>query len=116
MAGDADGRISLHAARGQQWQLLYRARALRRQLRRRSDQKKHQQLQLAPEFNIALPNHWFFTFYPNPDIRINYGDAITGQTGRLFLPLDVMLGRNRTKNIVASIEVSVPDHQGLPGL
>ncbi len=65
-------------------------------------------LQLAPEFNIALPNHWFFTFYPNPDIRINYGDAITGQTGRLFLPLDVMLGRNLTKNIVASIEVSVP--------
>ncbi len=65
-------------------------------------------LQLAPEFNIALPNHWFFTFYPNPDIRINYGDAITGQTGRLFLPLDVMLGRNLTKDIIASIEVSVP--------
>jgi outer membrane putative beta-barrel porin/alpha-amylase len=65
-------------------------------------------LQLAPELNIALPNHWFFTFYPNPDIRINYGDAVTGQTGRLFLPFDVMLGRNLTKDVVASIEVSVP--------
>jgi hypothetical protein len=65
-------------------------------------------LQLSPELNIALPDHWFFTFYPSPDIRINYGDAITGQTGRLFLPFDVMLGRNLTKDIVASIEVSVP--------
>jgi hypothetical protein len=38
-------------------------------------------LQIAPTLNINLPQHWFVTFYPNPDIRINYGDPITGQTG-----------------------------------
>jgi hypothetical protein len=65
-------------------------------------------LQLAPELNVSLPYRWFFTLYPSPDIRINYGDAVTGQTGRLFLPFDVMLGRQLTNNVVASIEVSVP--------
>jgi hypothetical protein len=65
-------------------------------------------LQFAPELNVSLPDHWFTTFYPSPDIRVNYGDPITGQTGRLFLPFDVMLGRNLTKDTIASIEVSVP--------
>lgn len=45
-------------------------------------------LQFAPTFNIGLPHRWFLTFYPGPDIRINYGDPITGQTGRLFLSFD----------------------------
>jgi Putative MetA-pathway of phenol degradation len=65
-------------------------------------------LQLAPELNITLFNQWFVTLYPSPDIRANYGDHVTGQTGRLFLPLDVMLGRNLTKDVVASIEVGAP--------
>ena len=47
-------------------------------------------LQIAPTLNIVLPDHWFVTFYPDPDIRINYGDPITGQTGRLFLPMDFL--------------------------
>ena len=41
-------------------------------------------LQLAPTVNLSLPDHWFVTFYPSADIRINYGDPVTGQTGRLF--------------------------------
>jgi len=65
-------------------------------------------LQLAPTLNIALPDHWFVTFFPSPDIRVNYGDPITGQTGRLFLPADVLVGRNVTKNIALSLEVSIP--------
>jgi hypothetical protein len=65
-------------------------------------------LQLAPTLNINLPQHWFVTFYPNPDIRINYGDPITGQTGRLFLPMDVLFGRDLTKNLTVSVELSVP--------
>jgi hypothetical protein len=65
-------------------------------------------LQFAPELNIALPDRWFVTFYPSPDIRYNFGDPITGQTGRLFLPADVMLGRHLAKNAVMSVEVSVP--------
>jgi len=65
-------------------------------------------LQFAPTLNINLPDHWFVTFYPDPDIRINYGDPITGQTGRLFLPMDFLVGRNITKNITASLEFGVP--------
>jgi hypothetical protein len=65
-------------------------------------------LQLAPTLNIMLPQHWFVTFYPNPDIRINYGDQITGQTGRLFLPMDFLFGRDLTKNLTVSLELSVP--------
>jgi hypothetical protein len=65
-------------------------------------------LQLAPMLNVALPNQWFVTFYPNPDIRINYGDPITGQTGRLFLPLDLMVGRSLTKDATVSLELGVP--------
>jgi hypothetical protein len=65
-------------------------------------------LQLAPTLNVNLPEHWFVTFYPNPDIRINYGDPVTGQTGRLFLPLDVLLGRDLTKTITVSLEIGVP--------
>jgi hypothetical protein len=65
-------------------------------------------LQLAPTLNINLPQHWFVTFYPNPDIRINYGDPIAGQTGRLFLPMDFLFGRDLTKNLTVSLELSVP--------
>jgi hypothetical protein len=65
-------------------------------------------LQLAPMVNVALPDKWFVTFYPDTDIRINYGDPVTGQTGRLFLPFDFMVGRTLTDNVITSIEVGVP--------
>jgi hypothetical protein len=64
--------------------------------------------QIAPTLNIGLPERWFFTFYPSNDIRINYGDPISGQTGRLFLPLDVAAGRKITDTLTASLEVGVP--------
>ena len=65
-------------------------------------------LQIAPTLNIMLPGHWFVTFYQNPDIRVNYGDPITGQTGRLFLPMDFLVGHDLTKNLTLSLEVSIP--------
>jgi hypothetical protein len=65
-------------------------------------------LQLAPTLNIDLPKKWFVTFYPNPDIRLNFGDPITGQTGRLFLPLDFMVGRTVVKDVTVSLEIGVP--------
>jgi len=65
-------------------------------------------LQLAPMLNINLPDRWFFTLYPNTEIRINYGDPIPGQTGRLFLPVDFMVGRNVLKDVTLSLEFSVP--------
>ena len=65
-------------------------------------------LQFAPTLNLSLPDHWFVTFYPSEDIRVNYGDPVTGQTGRLFLPFDFMVGRKLTQKLVLSLEVSVP--------
>jgi Putative MetA-pathway of phenol degradation len=65
-------------------------------------------LQFGPTLNIGLPDRWFLTFYPSPDIRINYGDPITGQTGRLFLPFDVRVGRKLSDNIALSFELGVP--------
>jgi Putative MetA-pathway of phenol degradation len=73
-----------------------------------SSAKNISNLQFAPTLNINFPDRWFITFYPSPDIRINYGDPITGQTGRLFLPLDLMVGRSLTKDITVSLEVGVP--------
>jgi hypothetical protein len=65
-------------------------------------------LQFAPTLNLSLPDHWFVMFYPSSDIRVNYGPPVTGQTGRLFLPIDVRLGRKLTDDIALSLEVGVP--------
>jgi hypothetical protein len=65
-------------------------------------------LQLDPMLNISLPDHWFFMLYPSADIRVNYGDPVTGQTGRLFLPFDFSVGRSLTKNFTVSLEVGLP--------
>lgn len=64
--------------------------------------------QIAPTFNVGLPGHWFVTFYPSNDIRINFGDPISGQTGRLFLPLDMSIGRKVTDSLTISLEAGVP--------
>jgi hypothetical protein len=65
-------------------------------------------LQFAPTFNLGLPDRWFVTLYPSPDIRINYGPPVTGQTGRLFLPFDARIGRKLTDNLALSLEIGVP--------
>jgi len=65
-------------------------------------------LQFAPTLNINLPDHWFVTLFPSPDIRINYGDPITGQTGRWFVPFDIRVGRKLTETVALSVEVGVP--------
>ena len=65
-------------------------------------------LQFAPTLNIGLPDHWFVALYPSPDIRINYGPPVSGQTGRLFLPADVLIGRKMSSNFVLALEISTP--------
>jgi hypothetical protein len=65
-------------------------------------------LQFAPTFNLGLPDEWFVTFFPSADIRVNFGDPITGQTGRLFLPFDARVGRKLSDNTTLSLEVGVP--------
>jgi hypothetical protein len=72
------------------------------------------QPQIAPTLNIGLSDHWFVTLYPSNDIRINYGDAVPGQTGRLFFPFDVAVGRKFGERITASVEVSVPVVKDFP--
>jgi len=65
-------------------------------------------LQIAPTLKVVLPDRWFVTLYPEPDIRYNFGDPITGQTGRLFLPMDFLVGRAVTKSVALSLEIGVP--------
>ena len=65
-------------------------------------------LQFAPMVNLSLPDRFYFTLYPNPDIRWNFGPAVTGQTGRLFLPFDARIGRKFSKTLNVSLEVGLP--------
>ena len=37
------------------------------------DGRMLRQLRIAPTLNINLPHNLFFTLYPSPDIRLNYG-------------------------------------------
>lgn len=46
--------------------------------------------------------------------RINYGDSITGQTGRWFVPFDICVGKKFTDNIALSLEVGVPILKDFP--
>lgn len=64
--------------------------------------------QISPMLNIGLPDRWFVSLFPSYDIRLNYGDPKSGQTGRLFLPFDVMVGRKLADNFVMSLEVAAP--------
>jgi hypothetical protein len=66
------------------------------------------EFQFAPELKIVLSPRWFFTLFPNTDIRVNFGRKVAGQTGRLFLPLDGEVGFNLSDSQVASLEVSAP--------
>jgi len=61
------------------------------------------QLQFSPTFNLALPDRWFVTLFPSQDFVVNLQD-----NDKWFVPADVLIGRNLTKNTVATIEVSVP--------
>jgi hypothetical protein len=72
------------------------------------------ELQIAPTMSIGLPNRWFVLLYPSFDIRINFGDRISGQVGRLFLPIDAAVGRKLSDNFVMTLEVSVPVVKDFP--
>jgi hypothetical protein len=72
------------------------------------------QAQISPKLNIGLSERWFITLYPSYDVRINDGPAVPGQTGRLFLPFDVAVGREISKGVLLSLEVSVPIIRDFP--
>jgi hypothetical protein len=69
-----------------------------------SDGRSHvSRFQVSPTFSVALPERWFFTFYPSQDIVVN---LIGGS--KWFLPADFSIGRNLSERTVVSLEVSVP--------
>jgi len=72
------------------------------------------QLRIAPTLNINLPHSLFFTLYPSPDIRLNYGTPVWNQTGRLFLPLNFMVGWKPTEHTVISAEFGIPIIKDFP--
>jgi hypothetical protein len=69
---------------------------------------------IAPTLNINLPHSLFFTLYPSPDIRLNYGAPVHNQTGRLFLPLNFMVGWKPTEHTVISAEFGIPIIKDFP--
>jgi hypothetical protein len=71
-------------------------------------QRRIDEPQIAPTLNIDLPGPFFVTLYPSNDIRINYGAPVAGQTGRLFLPFDALIGARLTDKVQLSLEGSVP--------
>jgi len=58
--------------------------------------------------NIALPDGWFVNLSPSSDIRYNFAAKRPGDSGRLFLPFNFMVGKLLTKSIVAALEIGVP--------
>ena len=65
-------------------------------------------LQFSPQLKVALPGQWFVIAWPSTDIRWNFGAKTSGQTGRLFFPLDLTVGRNLAEARTVSLEVSEP--------
>ena len=72
------------------------------------------QLRFAPTLNINLPHRLFLTLYPSPDIRWNYGTPVWNQTGRLFLPLNFLIGWRPTEHTVISAEFGIPIVRDFP--
>ena len=66
------------------------------------------ELQFSPELKLMVSPQYFVVFFPSADIRMNFGRKVTGQTGRLFLPLDGAVGCNLSDTKVLSLEVSAP--------
>ena len=66
------------------------------------------ELQLAPQLYVQLPNTWFVQLYPATDIRHNIAAKRRIDTGRWFLPIDVVTGRMLNKRMIASFEIGVP--------
>ncbi len=64
--------------------------------------------QIRPTFHVDLSNKWFVTLYPTYAIRINYGGSVPGQTGRLFLPIDGLVGYRLTDTLQISLQAATP--------
>jgi hypothetical protein len=67
-----------------------------------SSRRHYSDVQLAPTVNIALENDWYVTLFPSTDIRYNFIQR------EWFVPFNVEVGRQWSRNIVTSLELGVP--------
>jgi hypothetical protein len=72
------------------------------------DRAERKEIQLAPTFNLSLPQSWFVTLNPSSDIRYNLADQRPGDTGRWFVPFNFMVGKMLSPSIISSVEVGFP--------
>jgi hypothetical protein len=73
------------------------------------DSRRHiGELQLGPRVYMQFPDTWFLQFFPSSDIRYNAADMRPGDTGRWFVPLDLVVGRMMAERFIVSGEASVP--------
>jgi len=59
------------------------------------------QLDIQPKFNIGLPDAWFVAAYAVESIQISFADD-----NKLFLPMDLMVGKKIAGNWVVSLDYS----------
>lgn len=64
--------------------------------------------QIRPTLHVNISSNWFVTLFPTYAIRINYGGAVPGQTGRLFLPIDGLIGYKLTEKMQISLQAATP--------
>jgi hypothetical protein len=77
-----------------------------------ASRKSISNLQFAPTINyFSFPDSWFFALFPEPDIRGNFGPAVTGQTRTSVSALRHPRWAQFTKvhqTLTVSLEVGVP--------
>ncbi len=64
--------------------------------------------QIRPTFRMDLTKRWFVMLYPTYAIRINFGGRALGQTGRLFLPIDGLVGYKFSDSFEVSLQAAAP--------
>jgi hypothetical protein len=67
-----------------------------------SSRRHFSDVQLAPTVNMALDRDWYVTLFPSTDIRYNFIQR------EWFVPFNVEVGRQWSRNIVTSLELGVP--------
>ena len=80
------------------------------------DGRMLRQLRIAPTLNINLPHNLFFTLYPSPDIRLNYGTPVHEPDGPIVsaAQLHGRLEADRAHSDFGGVRHS--DHQGFSRL
>ena len=80
------------------------------------DGRMLRQLRIAPTFNINLPHNLFFTLYPSPDIRLNYGTPVWNSNRPIVCALQLhdRLEADRAYRNLGGVRHS--DHQGFSRL